>query len=158
MSGTLRERSKGVYELRVSAGKDPRTQRYRTVTRTFHGNKSDAKKALADFASEVNKGLHNGTAATVGELLDRWYVHLEYLGRSPNTLYGYRGRIDRDIKPAVGHLSLRKVKTADLDRAYATWSTRLAPASVRQNHAILHRAFAQAMRWGWMSSNPAALA
>jgi integrase len=34
----------------------------------------------------------------------------------------------------------------------------VAPSTVRQIHAILRRALAQGVKWGWLPSNPAALA
>jgi integrase len=34
----------------------------------------------------------------------------------------------------------------------------MAPATVRQVHAIVRRALDQAARWGWIAANPAALA
>jgi integrase len=55
--------------------------------------------------------------------------------------------------------------TATLDRFYSELRGRggvggrpMAPATVRQVHAILRRALDQAARWGWIPANPAALA
>ena len=67
----MRERSPGSWELIVEAGRDPVTGRSRQVSRTFHGNLRDAKKARAELLVEVGKGRHTGTAATVEELYRR---------------------------------------------------------------------------------------
>jgi integrase len=82
-----------------------------------------------------------------------------------STRVTYRGYLDRTIIPALGHLPLRRLDTATLDRFYTTLRSRggtggrpMAPATVRQVHAILRRALDQAARWGWLTANPAALA
>jgi integrase len=45
----------------------------------------------------------------------------------------------------------------DLDQLYLglTKQVGLAPATVRQVHSVIRRAFRQAVRWGWVSTNPA---
>jgi len=39
MAGTLRERSKGVWEVRTFVGRDPVTGKRRQVSRTYRGGK-----------------------------------------------------------------------------------------------------------------------
>ena len=82
-----------------------------------------------------------------------------------STRVTYKGYIERTILPALGHLPLRRLDTATLDRFYSELRGRggvggrsMAPATVRQVHAILRRALDQAARWGWIPANPAALA
>ena len=50
------------------------------------------------------------------------------------------------------------IRTSDLDDLYLGLinQTGLAPATVRQVHSVVRRAFSQAVRWGWMTTNPAA--
>jgi integrase len=50
------------------------------------------------------------------------------------------------------------IRTSDLDDLYLGLINQsgLAPATVRQVHSVIRRAFSQAVRWGWMTSNPAA--
>src|SRR5215207_10936326 len=71
----------------------------------------------------------------------------------------------RPYHPTLGHLPLRRLDTATLDRFYSELRGRggvggrpMAPATVRHVHAILRRALDQAARWGWIPANPAALA
>ncbi len=56
-----------------------------------------------------------------------------------------------------------RLRTADLDQWYAELrrsggpgGTPLAPNTVMRSHALLRRALAQAVKWGWLSVNPAA--
>ena len=144
----------------MSAGRDPETGRYRRVIRTVHTkSKREATSALAELETEVRSGRVGPDDATVAELLDRWIEHLEAKGRSPNTIYGYRRYIDREIVPALGTIRLSKLTVLDIDRLYDSLTRRgLAPATVRQAHAILRASLNQAERWGLVSRNVAKLA
>src|SRR3954467_15258047 len=85
----MRERSPGVWELIVEAGRDPVTGRRRQVSRTFRGTASQAKKARAALLTEASKGRHTGTRATLNDLFEDWIIELRRKGRSPNTVHGY---------------------------------------------------------------------
>lgn len=86
----MRERSPGVWELIVEAGRDPVTGRKRQVSRTFRGSMRDAKVARAELLVEASKGRHTGTKATLDDLFEDWIVELDRKGRSPNTIDGYQ--------------------------------------------------------------------
>src|SRR6202042_2976251 len=69
MAGSMRQRGKDSWQLRVHAGRDPSTGRKRYVERTFRGTKRDASKALAAMVAEVDQrpvGSHGkGTVAAL---------------------------------------------------------------------------------------------
>ena len=95
----------------------------------------------------------------MAELLDRWLAHLEDLGRSSSTLYGYRKYVDRELIPAIGAVRLSKLTAGHLERLYSSLCRHgLAPATVRQIHAIVRAALHQAVRWGLTGRNVASLA
>jgi len=48
MRGSKRKLRAGVWELRVSLGKDPATGKYRQISKTFHGPARAADDALRD--------------------------------------------------------------------------------------------------------------
>jgi integrase len=165
MAGSLRERGKGTYELRVYAGLDPVTGRQRYATKTFRGGLRAAKTELAKFTTKVEEegdAAHN--PGTVGDLLERWYEVRQ--GRwSPTTRYSYRAIIDKRLKPRFGRTRLDKLRVADLDAWYAELhesggqkGKKLSPASVHRIHTCLKAALNQGMRWGLITRNPAALA
>lgn len=79
----MRERSPGVWELIVEAGRDPVTGKRRQVSRIFRGNLRDAKKARAALLVEVGKGRHTGSRATLDDLFAEWIIELRRKGRSP---------------------------------------------------------------------------
>jgi integrase len=90
--------------------------------------------------------------------VDRWLDHIAD-AKSPTTMRNYRGYNRRYIQPALGSKPLRKLKAEDLDNFYRAVLRRagspLAPATV---HAIVRSSLTQAVRWGWLSVDPAVLA
>ncbi len=101
---------------------------------------------------------------TVGDLCERWFALAE-LDLSPSVQVTYRRLLDARILPRWGAVPLRELTTADLDVWYSelrrTGSTRggpLKPNSVMRVHALLRRALGQGVKWGWLPTNPAALA
>jgi integrase len=147
--------------VRVSLGRDPLTGKYRQVSRTVHGARREAQRALAELVTEVAEGAHpsDSTNATVAELLVQW-LDLVQDRLSPTTLRNYRAFARRYLVGGIGQKHVRKVTTRDVDLLYQalTRQRHLSARTVRQVHAILRGAFAQAVRWGWIRTNPVALA
>ena len=159
MRGSLRERRAGVWELIAQLPRDAATGRTKQVSRTVHGTKREAQRSLATLVAEVSAGKVATSAETLGGLVQRWLDQkCEQL--SPTTAREYRRLTRTLIEPALGSFSLRKVTTQRLDAFYAGLSREreLSASSVRQVHAVLRGALGQAVRWGWLPSNPAATA
>ena len=85
MSGSIRQTGPNRWQIRVSAGRDPVTRRYRYVHKTVEGSKRVAQKAADDLASEVGHGKHPAGRGTVAELLEKWMLHLETQDRAAST-------------------------------------------------------------------------
>jgi integrase len=101
-------------------------------------------------------------------LLDRW---LEVVELDLTTRAGYVAKIEKHIRPTLGHLPLAKIDAELLEHFYARLrrcreqcSGRparghtcqpLAPSTVRQIHWILSGALGRAVRWRWIAVNPA---
>jgi len=163
MKGHVRRRGNS-WELRAYVGVDPTTGRAKYLTRTFRGGKREADEALARFVTEVSGGGHAAKDTTLSELIRRW-LNLVREDLSPSTVRGYERIIRCYIEPDIGRVSLAKLRTDQLDRFYSKLRDEggkdggpLSPATVRQTHAVIRRALNQAMRWGWIATNPAALA
>jgi integrase len=152
----LRQRSPGVWEAIVSVGRDPLTGKWRYRSRTIRGTKREAQRGLAVFVHDVTTGAVRPAEISVAAALDRW---LDFVSDdlSPTTLREYRRLLDRRIRPALGDRQLSRLTTAHLDAFYSALGRQagLAPATIRQTHSILRRGLRQAVRWGWISVNPA---
>jgi integrase len=159
MRGSLRERREGVWELIVQLPRDAKTGRYRQLSRMVHGTKREAQRALAALVTEVSAGKHTSSDTSLGELLDHWLeVVAENLAAT--TVREYRRLVATRLRPDLGKLSLRRVTAQRLDAYYVSLARDhgLSPATIRHIHAVLRGSLAQAVRWGWIPSNPAVVA
>ncbi|MHB1210120.1 MAG: tyrosine-type recombinase/integrase [Acidimicrobiales bacterium] len=157
MSGGIRQMGPGVWEVRIDAGRDPVTGRRRQKAKWVHGNKRDAQRVLNSLASEVDSGRFAGTSAvTFDQLATRW-LSLAEENLSPTTLRTYKSLLSNWVLPALGDRKIGSIQSSDLDDLYRglTKRAQLSASTVRQVHAIIRRAFRQAILWGWIAVNPA---
>lgn len=157
MKGSIRERSKGVWELRVYTGRDPVTKRPRQISRTFKGGKRDATTELSKMVAEASEGKHGGTNATVEVLLDRWLAHAE--GRPTEVsevTYAIYDDVATRIKgTGLALVHLNRLGPEDIDSCYSQLRKAGATDHVMvQVHRYLRAALNQAERWGWIKGNP----
>jgi integrase len=149
------------WRVMVYAGRDPVTGRKRQVTQTVRGTKKDAERARNELLVAVQQGRVSGASVTFGELLDAWFEAASP-DWSPRTALEHRRIIDAVLKPALGEKQLTKLRAADLDalygglRAGSEERRALAPATVRKFHTVARSALQQAVKWEWISVNPAA--
>lgn len=161
VSGSIRQRSAGSWELRVYVGLDPDSGRRRYGTKTVRGNRAEAERELVDFVDRVGHGRGAGGRVTVGELLDRWFA-LASLSWTPTTVRQTRSIVDRHLRPHIGCVAVGDLTTADIDALYAKLligtdgAKGLSGGTVQRVHVVLRSALAQAMRWEWIWDNPAA--
>jgi integrase len=158
VQGSLRERSPGVWQVRVSLGRDPKTKRYRYVATTVHGGRRAAQREAARLVKEANDGKVPLERETLAGLLERWIAHIEARGRAPKTLLENR-RLAAVIAEELGERELRKLRGRDLDGFYDGLRKRgLSATSVRRYHAVLSASLNQAVRWGLLEHSPASQA
>jgi integrase len=160
MVGSIRQRSANSWELRVYCGVDPDTRRPRYATRTVHGAKRTARETLTALVEEVDHARTH--AGSVSELLDRWFDAASPMWAA-STRRQTRSVIDRHVRPSLGAIPLARLTTAMIDEFYAnlrrsSGGREMSPGTVRRIHVVVHRALAQAQRWGWIYTNPASLA
>ena len=140
----------GVYEVAVSAGRQP-DGTYRQVFRRHHGSLASSRKFRRALLAEVAAGSHTGSGATVDELFDAWLVDLARLGRAPKTINGYRDDANRYWHPAIGSKRIAKVERADIRRVLDDLTARgLAPSTLDHVHACVSAAFSWAVNEGWL--------
>lgn len=188
--GSIEQLSSGALRVRVYAGYDPVTGRRRYLDEVVPAGPraaAQAERARIRLLHQVAERRHPKTAATLDQLLDRYF---EVLDVDPNTSKTYISYMDRHVRPIIGRLPLTRVDGEVLDSLYAqlrrcrrrckgakgaidhrlatehecTDKCRphvckpLAAATVRQIHWILSGAFDRAVRWDWISVTPAGAA
>lgn len=155
MKGHLEERSPGVWRLFYDLGADPVTGRRRLRSRTFRGDRRGAERQLAIVVGEAAAGvLPDPRGVTVAQFADRWLQLVEGSVR-PTTLESYRQKL-KLASTLIGERRLARLSGDLLTELYRTLPR--SPQTVVHVHRVLHRMLADAVRWGWLSSNPAGLA
>jgi integrase len=93
-----------------------------------------------------------------GEYLDAWLAHARGRVRQ-KTWEGYENLIRIHAKPALGDYALLELQPLDLQHLYShlmDGERPLSGGSVLNLHLVLTQALSQAVRWGYLSANPAA--
>jgi integrase len=154
--GWIRQRGNDTWQLRVYLGTDPETRRQRWLAKTVHGSKRFASKQLEELLEEAGQAPGRHRLGPGRALVRDRFPRVGHL--HPNHT---RSIIDCHLRPYFGHLRVGKITTEDIDDFYGyllRWGGKrgqpLAPGTVARVHGVLHRAFAQAVRWGWVSVNP----
>jgi len=146
------ERSPGVFRLQTTSDPDAVTGETRRLSRTFRGTKPEATAELQRFVTESGAGLQGGSSVTVAVLLKSF---MSTATLAPTTRQDWASVIDRYLIPELGDVPLWKLSARDCDQMYQRLRLAgLGPSRVRNAHVVLHRAVAQARRWGWITRNP----
>ena len=113
--GCVEQLPSGSFRVTVYVGTDPLTRRAIRLKATAK-TEQQARIELGRLLKEASEGRTPESAATVAKLLD------EYAAVAPwdvSTRQTNEGFIRRTIKPALGHLQVRKVRGPILDKLYA---------------------------------------
>ena len=117
MRGSVRQRARGVWEIRIYVGRDPATGRKRYKSRTVRGRRRDVEQLCRDLLSEIDAEPEVAAPAvalpTVGEWLDEWW-ELKKPTLSPTTVSSWRSSVERYLKPELGTTPLHEVRAVEL--------------------------------------------
>ena len=160
MRGHLESRGKNVWRAKVYLGREGGvTKRY--LQRTIHGSKRQAEAVLNELLVEAGQSSNAVVDGTFRDLAHKW-LELSSQTLSPTTLHEYVRLLDRLILPKFGATKVRAIRAADLDTFYAFLARRggrdgepLGAQSIRHVHALIRRLLNQAVKWSWISVNPA---
>jgi integrase len=117
MSGHIRQRSTGSWEVRYRAGG-------KTKTTTFRGGKREAEKELRRLMAEADRGIAATAPArlTVGEWLNQW-LGIAHGEVRPITYDRYESAARLYLAPALGAIRLRDLSPRDIQTAFTGWTT-----------------------------------
>jgi integrase len=154
VTGHKKEIRPGVWKLRVSAGLDPVTGRYRYLSKTIEGGPRIAERTLAEL---VASSKDSKSAVTLERLIEESISSGK--GLAPKTVQGYREIAKNHIIPALGSKRIDAITGRDLDNFYRkTTDKGLSDAITHHAHALISRPLGQAVKWGWIDKNVAKLA
>jgi integrase len=154
MKGYLEERH-GSYLIRVSMGKDSETKKYRQYTETVKTtSKPLAEKRLREVLIELDKGIFiRPTKLTLGEYLSQWLTDYCEPNLSERAVEAYRYNIDAYICPKLGHIPLKSLQPAQIQRLYSDLLKKGHRRTAKYCHQTLHRALRIAFKQGIVSRN-----
>jgi integrase len=159
-SGTIRQRKDGRWEGRVTVGRDPGTGKQ--VQRSVYGaTQQEVRKKLVQLTAALDSGTYKEPCKmTVGQWLDIW--EKDYLtGVKPSTAFLYSEQIRLYIKPAFGSVKLEALNAHTIQSLYNSLGAErngkpgLSPKSIKNIHGVIHKALQQAVKIGYLRSNPA---
>lgn len=151
--GHIRQRGEA-WELRAYGGTDPATGKERRVTRTFHGTRKEAGKALTALLGELDGGqVGHGGRRTFGEAFDRWLA-ANRARMSPGTVMTTEDFARRYLTP-LRTRPVERITADELDVMFGQLLERLAPSTVARAAGIVHTVLEAARRWRWTARNAA---
>jgi site-specific recombinase XerD len=93
---------------------------------------------------------------TLAEVLIAGLEQAEAEGLERTTIRGYRRVAECQIAPALGKRPIAKLTVEEIDRFYrALAKAGYSYSTVHQTHIVLRRVLESAVRWRWISRNPA---
>ena len=167
--GSIRKRSNGTWEARVTVGVNPETGKL--ISKSVYGRtqKEVREKLNALQTGEqqtvnppaAGPGLITDAASepeqkemTVGEWLDTWLK--EYLADvKQGTSIHYESVVRLHLKPALGDIPLSQLRTPMVQKFYNKLrAEQRSPKYIKNIHGVLHRALDMAVRVEYLERNP----
>jgi integrase len=145
--GTIRQRPDGRWEARLHLPDGTR--------KSFYGaTRQDVARRLAEGRRDRDKGLPIvREKQAVATFLADWLEVVRPTVK-PRTWIRYRQLVSKHANPALGTIKLMKLTPQQVQGMYANkLAEGLSTTTVNHLHAVLHRAFDQAVRWGLVVRN-----
>ncbi len=164
--GSIRQRSDGRWEARITTGYDPLTGKQ--ITRSVYGkSQAEVRQKLTAISADLDKREYVApTKYTLGEWLDVWLTN--YCGNLKFcTIRAYEVACRQHIKPLLGKIRLSDITPVDCQMFINRCSTKkcggnksqqktLSPSTLQSIHATLSKSLAVAVSQGLIRNNPAA--
>ena len=157
MKGSIRQKSKGSWQLQVytGVGPDGNAKRY---FETVRGRKGDAQKRLTELLSSLDKGVLIPVGRlTVAEHLHQWLEGYVKTNCSQRTYDGYQSIIEGHLIPALGSIQLKHLHPQAIQSYYGKSCEKLSARTVHHQHRVLSQSLKYAVRQGYLGRNPAEL-
>lgn len=145
--GTVYRRRDGRWVAAVTLDTGRRSCFYGATQRAVREKLRAARRAIEDGLSVASD------RQKVGTFLTRWLAEVAQPTVRPSTYVRYRELLAGHIIPVVGHLPLATLSPLDLQGLYAQLGQRLGPRTVGHCHRVLHKALADALRFGFVHRN-----
>jgi integrase len=160
--GTIVKRGRA-YSVVVERERDPLTGKRRREWHSGYRTKREAEDARIRILAGIERGEHvEPSQLTFGAFLTERWLPARVSSLRPSTLESYGRNVRVHIVPGIGSVRLQGITADMLNAFYANRltsagrdATGLSPRTVRYLHSIIHRALADALRWGLVVRNVA---
>jgi len=154
--GTIRKRTDGRWEAMLTIPQDDGTSKRRSI---YGKTQGEVRKKLTEARRTLDQGDTLITdRQTVAQFLDNWLTEVARPKLRPATYISYQSKIKLYLIPALGKYPLAKLAPQQVQAMMNSMSERgLSPRSVQYARAILRKALNQALKWGMVTKNAAAL-
>ena len=154
--GTIRQRADGRWEARITLGRDPGTGKQ--VQKSIYGTtQKEVLQKMKKALVQIDEGSYTAPAKmTVRQWMETWLS--EYTANvKPSTLTSYRQHTKNHICPALGAIKLEALTAPQVQRFCNDLQREkgLAPKTIKNIHNVLHHALEQAVKEGFLRTNPA---
>ena len=163
MKGSIRQRSKGSWEICIDTGRDPATGKRMRHFESVKGTKKAVQQRMHELLHALEQGAYvKPKRITLSEWLNDWLNGYVKINCSTRTLDGYRTIVRNHLVPNLGILPLSQVQPQHIQQAYARLlegpdGKGLSPQTVLHTHRVLFGALEYAVRQGLLIRNPARL-
>ena len=109
MNGSIRQRSRGTWQLRYDAPPDG-TGKRRFISETVKGNKKEAERVLRERLAALENGVYVvQDKETVAAFMQRWLETYAATNSTLRTQHGYQAYVTRYIVPSIGSIPFQRL-------------------------------------------------
>ena len=164
MKGSVRQRSKGSWEICVDTGWDPVTGKRLRHFENVKGTKKVAQQRMHELLHSLEQGAYvKPVRVTLGEWLRDWISGYVTTNCSLRTAQSYQSEVKRHLIPALGAIPLPQLQPQQLQNYYSQALTEgrvagkggLSARTVQYHHRILSEALSHAVKMGILVRNVA---
>lgn len=148
--GNIHKRKDGRYQISFPTGIYKKNGK-REVIYQYAATQAEASKILQKLQADKGIGVCQ-SGMTTGDWIDTWIEKYKAPKVKPATLTSYRGNARLHIKPAIGKIPLRNLKTSQIQRALNNIGGSC--STFVKNYNVIHGALDKAVELGMISRNP----
>ena len=155
MTGSIRKRSPGSWELTVDLGRDANGKRIRRFA-SVKGTKKQAQQRLRELLTELDGGIEPFTGRILmRDWLNRWMSDCVEEHLSQATQDRYRGIVQNHLIPALGHIELKRLSPSHVQSLQKTLlDSGMDPKGVNLVRTVLSGSMKHALNLEMILRNP----
>lgn len=154
--GSIRQRSDGRWEARLTLGYDEGTGKRKTLS-IYGATQKEVKKKLTEKLRQLDTNCYiDDDKRTIGQYLDAWFNEFIAPIQKPYTVTTYRSIIKNHLKPNLGAVKLCDLTTEQVQKMVRKLvSDGKAPKTIKNILTVLNSALEQAVKSQTIQRNPA---